>query len=303
MLVNITKYSEDISMAKVLNLNSFLLILLLVTSFVATSITGCDSGSGGGNNKTTIRGIIEEVIGGSGDVSGIRVSIFEGNRRRVSDRTNNAGEFRLTYIPDDATPRIEFEGDDFTLSRNISITRGSDVTLDEIIDTITPEIIFTEWTVDQRRLSLSSFDQVIFNSTEATFRIDGKGNTCIRAKGESQVEITALSISLINCSEGITTSSFALVDLRADEDINLIANKDGIKSQDNSSVTLSMTLNPFDNNIFVTSNKENGIRSSGSSVVFVDPQNNCSITGAKDAVRQSGTSTVNTTTCTLSSGN
>jgi hypothetical protein len=290
-------------MARILNLNSFLLILLIATSFIATSITGCDSGGGGGKNKTTIRGTIEEVIGLNPDVSGIRVSIFEGNRRRTSDRTNNAGEFRLTYKPDDSTPRIEFEGDDFILSRTISMTEGSDVTLDEIIDTITPEIIFTEWTVNQRRLRLSSFDEVFFNSTEAVFQIDGKGNNCIRAKGESQVEITAQSISLINCSEGITTSSFALVDLRADEDIIISANKDGIKSQDNSSVTLSMTQNPFDNNIFVTSNRENGIRASGSSVVFVDPQNNCAITAAKDAVRQSGTSTVNTTTCTLSSGN
>ena len=290
-------------MAKILNLNTFLLILLISTSYIATGITGCDSGGGGGNNKTTIRGTIEEVIGLNPDVSGIRVSIFEGNKRRTSDRTNNAGEFRLTYKPDDNTPRIEFEGDDYILSRNISVTEGSDVTLDEIIDTITPEIIFTEWTVNQRRLRLSSFDEVIFNSTEAIFQIDGKGNNCIRAKGESQVEITAFSISLINCSEGITTSSFALVDLRADEDINIIAKKDGIKSQDNSSVTLSMTLNPFDNDIFVTSSKENGIRSSGSSVVFVDPQNDCTITGAKDAVRQSGTSTVNTTTCTLVSDN
>jgi len=290
-------------MARIFNLNSFLLILLIATSFIATGITGCDSGGGGGNNKTTIRGTIEEVIGLNTDVSGIRVSIFEGNRRRTSDRTNNAGEFRLTYKPDDSTPRIEFEGDDYILSRTISMTEGSDVTLDEIIDTITPEIIFTEWTVNQRRLRLSSFDEVFFNSTEAVFQIDGKGNNCIRAKGESQVEITAQSISLINCSEGITTSSFALVDLRADEDIIISANKDGIKSQDNSSVTLSMTQNPFDNNIFVTSNRENGIRASGSSVVFVDPQNNCSITAAKDAVRQSGTSTVNTTTCTLSSGN
>ena len=153
-------------MAKVLNLNTFLLILLIATSYVATGITGCDSGNGGGNNKTTIRGTIEQVIGGSGDVSGIRVSIFEGNKRRSSDRTNNAGEFRITYKPDDSTPRIEFEGDDFILSRNISITRGSDVTLDEVIDTIIPEITFTEWTVDQRRLRLSSFDQVTFNSTD-----------------------------------------------------------------------------------------------------------------------------------------
>jgi hypothetical protein len=286
-------------MARILNLNSFLLILLLATSYMATGITGCDSSGGGGNNKTTIRGVIEAVIGGNGDVSDIRVSIFENNSRRVSDRTNQAGEFRLTYKPNQNLGRIEFEGDDFTLSRSISVTEGSDVTLDEIINTITPEIIFTEWLVDQRRLELSSFDQVIFNDTEATFRIDGKGKNCIRAKGESRVEITALSISLINCNEGITASSFALVDLQADEDINVIAKKDGVKSQDNSSVSLSMTGNPIANNIFITSDKENGIRASGSSVVIVDPQLNCTITGAKNAISKSGTSTVEPDGCTL----
>ena len=285
-------------MPKILNLNIFLLILLIATSYISTGVVGCNSGSGG-NNKTTIRGVIEQVIGGTGEVSGIRVSIFENNKRRVSDRTNQSGEFRLTYKPDNDVAEIEFEGSDFTLSRFISVTQGSDVTLDEIIDTITPEIIFTEWIVDQRRLTLSSFDQVIFNDTEATFRIDGKNKNCIRAKGESRVEITALSISLINCSEGITTSSFALVDLQADEDINVIANKDGIKSQDNSSVTLSMTINPVANNIFITSNKENGIRASGSSVVIIDPELNCTITGAKDAIRQSGTSVVDPDGCTL----
>ncbi|TDI91525.1 MAG: hypothetical protein E2O72_01830 [Candidatus Dadabacteria bacterium] len=286
-------------MPKILNLNTFLLILLIATSYISTGVVGCGSSGGGGNNKTTIRGIIEQVIGGTGEVSGIRVSIFENNKRRVSDRTNQSGEFRLTYKPDNDVAEIEFEGSDFTLSRFISVTQGSDVTLDEIIDTITPEIIFTEWIVDQRRLTLSSFDQVIFNDTEATFRIDGKNKNCIRAKGESRVEITALSISLINCSEGITTSSFALVDLQADEDINVIANKDGIKSQDNSSVTLSMTINPVANNIFITSNKENGIRASGSSVVIIDPELNCTITGAKDAIRQSGTSVVDPDGCTL----
>ena len=286
-------------MAKILNLNTFLLILLIATSYIATGIVGCDSGGGGGNNKTKIQGVIEEVIGGSGDVSGIRVSIFENNKRRVSDRTNQSGEYRLKYKPDNDLATIEFEGDDFTLSRVISVTQGSDVTLDEIIDTITPEIIFTEWTVDQRRLRLSSFDQVIFNSTEAVFRIDGKGHDCIRTKGESRLEITAQSISLIDCAEGITTSSFGLVDLQADEDISVIANKDGIKSQDNSSVTLSMTASPVDNNIFITSNKENGIRASGASVVIVDPQFNCTITGAKDAIRQSGTSVVDPDGCTL----
>ncbi|MEM7009423.1 MAG: hypothetical protein AAF462_09850 [Thermodesulfobacteriota bacterium] len=289
-------------MARFLNLNTFLVILIIATSYMATGITGCGSSGGGGNNKTTIRGTVEEVIGGSGDVSGIRVSIFEGNRRRSSDRTNNAGDFRITYTPDDDSPRIEFEGDDFILSRTISVTRGSDVQLNEIIDTITPEIIFTEWTVDQRRIRLSSFDEVIFNSTEATFQINGRGNNCIRAKGDSRVEITAQSISLINCSEGITTSSFGFVNLQADEDINLSARQDGIRTQDNSSVTVSMTSNPINNNIFITSDRQNGIRTSGNSAVLIDPQNNCTITGDKDAVRVSGNSMAQTGTCTLVSG-
>lgn len=269
---------------------------------MATGITGCGSSGGGGNNKSTIRGTVEEVIGSNGDVSGIRVSIFEGNRRRSSDRTNNAGNFRITYKPDDDTARIEFEGDDYILSRTISVTRGSDVQLNEIIDTITPEIIFTEWTVDQRRIALSSFDEVIFNSTEAIFQIDGKGKNCIRAKGDSRVDIIAQTISLINCSEGITTSSFGFVSLMADEDINLSSRQDGIRTQDNSSVTVSMTNNPVANNIFITSDRQNGIRTSGNSAVLVDPQFNCTITGDKDAVRISGNSSADTGTCTLVSG-
>ncbi len=289
-------------MAKILNINTFLVFLLVLTSYMATGVTGCGNSGGGGKNKSTIRGTVEEVIGSNGEVSGIRVSIFEGNRRRASDRTNNAGNFRITYKPDDDSPRIEFEGDDYILSRTISMTRGSDVQLNEIIDTITPEIIFTEWTVDQRRLRLSGFDEVIFNSTEAVFQINGRGNNCIRAKGDSRVEITAQSISLINCSEGITTSSFGFVDLQADEDINIEARQDGIRTQDNSSATVSMTISPVANNIFITSTRQNGIRTSGNSSVLVDPQLNCTISGFKDAVRVSGNSSADTTTCTLVSG-
>ncbi|MCK5709545.1 MAG: hypothetical protein KAI07_03305, partial [Deltaproteobacteria bacterium] len=114
-------------MPKILNLNTFLLILLVATSYISTGVVGCGSSGGGGNNKTTIRGIIEQVIGGTGEVSGIRVSIFENNKRRVSDRTNQSGEFRLTYKPDSNLATIEFEGSDFTLSRVISVTEGSDV--------------------------------------------------------------------------------------------------------------------------------------------------------------------------------
>ncbi len=63
-----------------------------------------------------------------------------------------------------------------------------------------------------------------------------------------------------------------------------------------------MALNSTANNILITSENQNGIRTSGNSAVLVDPQFNCTITGDKDAVRISGNSTVDTKTCTLVSG-
>lgn len=294
-------------MAKILNLNTFLLILLLATSYVAIGIGGCGGSGGGGNgkNKVKIDGLVQEVIGSNGQVSDIRVSVFENNKRKKSDRTNQSGAFNLKFKPNDlsAFVTLEFEGPDYTLSRVITVTRGSTINLNVIIDVDFPDITFTNWTVDQRRLKLSSFDQITYDESEAVFRIDGNGNDCIKARGESRAEIAAQSISLIDCKEGISTQSFALIDLQADEDINVVANKDAIRSKDNSSVALGMTASATDNNIFITSNKENGIRASGSSLVIVDPQFDCIITGAKQPINQSGTSTVNPDGCTLVGGN
>ncbi len=104
-------------MPKILNLNTFLLILLIATSYISTGVVGCGSSGGGGNNKTTIRGVIEQVIGGTGEVSGIRVSIFENITTSLPTAQTNQGEFRLTYKPDNDLATIEFEGSDFTLSR------------------------------------------------------------------------------------------------------------------------------------------------------------------------------------------
>lgn len=284
-------------MFKLLNKNSFLLILLIAVSWGASGLSGCDNGGGGGDKRTKIEGIVLEVI--DGPVSDIKVSVFENNKRRASTRTNQFGEFKLRFKPNFNTIRLEFEGPDYNLSRNISVTRDSEVDLDVIIQISPANITFTNWTVFQDRIRANDFDEVLFNSTEADFNIDGKGGDCIRASGDSRVEITARTISLIDCKEGISAASFGLVILEADEDISLIANQDGIRSRDNTFVRVSMTSNPVDNNIFITSLKQNGIRSSGSSEVIVDPQNNCTITGSKNAISQSGTSIVDPDGCTL----
>ena len=286
-------------MGKFLNKNSFLLILLLAVAWASSGLSGCDNG-GGGDNRTRINGIVEEVI--DGPVSDIRVSIFENNNRRASTRTNQSGEFNLRFKPNFNTVRIEFQGEDYTLSRIISVTPDSDVDLDVIIQISPAQITFTNWTVFQDSLRANSFDDIQFNSTEADFNIDGRNSDCISVKGDSRIVITARSISLINCKNGINAESFGLVILEADEDISLNANRDGIKTRDNTIVRLAMAGSPVDNNIFITSLRENGIRASGSSEVIVDPQNNCTITGGKNAVNQSGTSTVDTDGCTLVGG-
>lgn len=277
----------------------FLLILLLAVSYASYGITGCGSNGGGSGKRVTINGLIEDVIGGS--VANIRVTVFENGNRKDRDTTNSAGEFRLRFRPNNeaSSVEIEFELPTVTISRFITVTRDSGVNLDVILDTFVPSLTITNWTVDQDRLNLSRFDELLFNETEAIFRIDGNGRKCIQAKGESRIEITAESISLIDCSEGISAESFGLVILEAIFDINLIATRDGIRTKDNTSVTLAMTNNAVDNNIFITSTRENGIRASGSSNVLIDPQNQCTISGAKNAINRSGTSTVDPDGCTL----
>ena len=287
-------------MVKFLNKRSFMLILLLTTSFVSYGFWGCGDGGGGGGNRTRINGTVLQVI--DGPVSNIRVSIFENNRRKRSTRTNQFGEFNFKFKPDFNTVRIEFEGPNYTLSRIISVTRNSDVVFDVILQTSPGAIIVENWVVFQNRIRAGGFDDIIFDSLEADFNIDGNGNNCINVQGNARVEITARNITLIDCREGIHAENFGLVILEADENISLSANRDGIRTNNNTFVRLARTVTPVDNNIFVTSLRENGIRSSGASTVQIDPQNQCTVSGAKAAIVQSGTSNVNPGTCTLIGG-
>ena len=297
---------EDSTMVKLLNKHSFLLILLISVSFMSSSIWGCDSGGGGGGggNKTRINGTILEVI--SGSVSDIKVTIFENNNKRASAKTNQSGEFNLKFEPNSNTVEIEFKGSNFTLSRFISVTRDSDVEFDVTL-VISPvearEIIVENWTVDQNPLRVNN-EEIIFNSLKADFNIDGDGDDCIRALGDGRLEVTARNISISDCKEGISAENSGIVIFEADEDIRISANKNGIKANNNAVVTISQTVTPIDNNIFIDSSKENGIKTSGSSEVIVDPQNICKISGGdnKLAINPTGASTIEPGICTLNDG-
>jgi len=290
-------------MVKSLNRHSFLLIFLIMVSFMSYGFWGCGSGGGGGGgDNTRINGTILEVI--SGSVSDIRVSVFNSNNKRIdSTRTNQLGQFTLRFKPNTDTVRIEFEGSSFTLSRFIAVTRDSDVIFNVTLLVEAPsEIIINDWTVFQDRIRSDGNDEFTFDSLEADFEIDGNGNTCIRAHGDSLVDITARSITLVDCNIGIDTQGSGFVLLEADEDITISANKDGIKTSNDSFVRVTETVTPVDNNIFITSLREHGIRSAGNSEVEINPQNDCSISGGKSAVNQTGSSSVDTDGCTLVDG-
>lgn len=290
-------------MVKLLNRHSFLLMFLIITSFMSYGFWGCDSGGGGGsgNNKTRINGTVLEVITGS--VSDIRVSIFNNNDKRIdSTRTNQLGQFTLRFKPNTDTVRIEFEGSNFTLSRFIAVSRDSDVIFNVTLVVSPGEIIVNDWTVFQNRIREDGSDEFNFDSLEADFEIDGDGNTCIRSHGDSLVEITARSITLVDCNIGIDTQGSGFVLLEADEDITISANKDAIKSSNDSFVRVTQTVTPVNNNIFITSLREHGIKAAGNAEVEINPQNNCSISGAKSAIDQSGSSVVDPDGCTLVDG-
>jgi hypothetical protein len=295
---------EDRNMVRLLNRHSFLLIFLIMVSFMSSSIWGCDSGGGGGgNNNTRINGTVLEVV--SGSVSDIRVSIFNSNDKRIdSTRTNQLGQFTLRFKPNSDTVKIEFEvSDSQTLSRFIAVTRDSDVIFNVTLLVEAPsEIIVNDWTVFQDRVRTDGSDELTFDSLEADFEIDGDGNTCIRAHGDSLVEITARSINLSDCNIGIDTQGSGFVLLEADEDITISANKDAIKTSNDSFVRVTETVTPVDNNIFITSLREHGIKAAGNSEVEINPQNDCSISGAKSAIDQTGSSVVDPDGCTLVDG-
>jgi hypothetical protein len=287
-------------MVKLLNKNVFLLICILLVSFMSSSNWGC-GGGGGGNNNTKINGTVLDVIGGS--VSDIKVTAFNSNDKKIdSTKTNQLGQFTLKFNTKSTSIKIQFEGPNYTLSRFIAVTQDSDVIFNVTLTVSPGAIVVNDWTVFQNQIGVNGDDEFLFDSLEADFELDGNGNTCIRSQGQSQVQITARSITINDCSDGINAQDSALVMLEADEDITISANKNAISTSNDSFVRVTQTAAPVNNNIFITSLKGYGIKSAGSSQVEVNPQNTCSISGAKSAINQSGTSSVDPDGCTLIDG-
>ena len=120
------------------------------------------------------------------------------------------------------------------------------------------------------------------------------------ASGTSTINYQVKSISITDCREGIRAQSEATINLLADEGIVITSTQDAIITLDDSSVEIGQTSNPINNTITIDSENQFGINAAGNSIVTINPQNQCSISGGSDAVNEFGSGSVDTSTCTLS---
>jgi len=91
----------------------------------------------------------------------------------------------------------------------------------------------------------------------------------------------------------VRAQTSASIVLEADESILISSNRD---------VEVGQTSNPVNNTITIQSTNQFGINAAGDSIVNINPQNQCSISGGRMAVNVSGNASVSTSNCTLSDG-
>jgi len=311
------------------NLNSLLISALLISSF---SFMSCDGG-GGDNNKTSLNGTIQQIIlaevqrinfppkpennsvirslakkllslitEAKAQVPGVLVSVEENGRILDSDFTNDFGEYSLRFTSQTGMVTIRFEGTGFNLARVIKVTDDSVVTLDVDIDLAIPAIIFTSWDVLQDRLQLNNNDEFTFDELEANFSINGDGRNCVSSSGNSIVLVRVKSITIFGCDRGLDSSNQSSITLEADEAINITSDGDTIRTDNSSTVFVGQTIAPTANTVFISSNRNFGIRGLGNSTVSIEPQGICTISGADGATKVTGNSKVMTGSCTLVGG-
>jgi hypothetical protein len=120
------------------------------------------------------------------------------------------------------------------------------------------------------------------------------------ASGSSLITYRVKSISITDCREGVRAQSTGSIVLEADEAIQISSNRDAIVALDDAFIGIGQTSNPINNTIVIQSTSQFGINASGNSIVDVDPQNQCSISGSRGAINVNSNASVNTSTCTLS---
>lgn len=267
---------------------SFLFLLPLV-------MTSCDSNDSSGNV------VIQGLISNSSQFGNMTAIILEGNSRLGRTNVDSEGRFIIGFVSKTGVVTLRFESSTFNAERpNIPVINNSTTTLDITLQQNPILIVFDRWQVFQDPISFSKDQSINYSQAQAELNIDGNRGDCIFAGGTSVVNYSVKSISITNCSQAIRAQSSGSVILNANEGIEISSNRDAITTLNAGFVEVGQTLNPVNNTITIQSNNQYGITASGNSIVDINPQNSCSISGSKGAVNVSGSASVDTSTCTLS---
>lgn len=275
--------------------------------FVAIlSIGGCDiefgnSENSGGNGSINGDIIVEGQILNFADFTTITITATENNFRLDRTTTDELGNFRLQFRTSSDDITLEFEADSFDAERpNIRVVGNSTTILDITLQQDPTLITIDRWQVFQDVISLFNDTTLSFVENIVEFNIEGNGGNCIFASGTSSITYQVKSINITDCREGIRTQTDASIILQADESIIISSNQDAIISLDASSVEIGQTTNPVNNTVVITSANQFGINAAGTSVVNITPENECTISGGREAVNEFASGSVNTSNCTLS---
>ncbi len=270
----------------------------LLLLFPLLLVFACDSG--GGNKSIFINGEILNF----GEFGIVEVEVREDDRTRDSADVEDDGSFELNFNADSGTVDLRFIGEGLTIIRpNFSVTDDSEIDLDVTLQANPIDVIINSWIVNQDPISFRGDDIIMFNDTEAEIVINGDGDNCIRTRDDSIVDFRVKSIDLSNCDEGVRTENSSSVVLFTDEALTIFSESNGIRSREESTVSIGQVFNSNNNSVEVRSFDADGVNTSGTAQVTFTPQNNnCSIRGANEAVNEGSDSTVDTNGCTLVDG-
>jgi len=267
-------------------------IFIFVVSLIMLS---CDSGSNNGDI------IIEGIISNPSQFGDIKVTVLQGTSRLGSTNANSEGSFVIRFSSSTGIVTLKIEASNFNAERpNILVIDQSVNDFDITLQQNPTVIVIDRWQVYQDPISFSNSQVIDFNESQAEFNIDGQGGNCMYSGGSSSITYRVKKISITQCREGVRAQSSGSILLEADEGIQISSNRDAVVTLDDGFVGIGQSSNPVNNTIVIQSANQFGINASGNSVVDVDPQNQCSISGGRGALNVNGNATVNTSSCTLS---
>jgi len=259
--------------------------------------TGGSGGGGGGSGDI----IIEGTILNSSEFGDITVSALQDNIRLDKTTTDTLGNFTLQFRSSSGIVSLKFESDSFDAERpNIRVVDNSTSIMDITLQQNPTLITIERWQVFQDTLSLSGNTELEFIESSVEFNIEANGGNCIFATDNSLITYKVKSINITDCREGIRAQVAASITLEADESIVISSNLDAILTLDDSLVEIGQSSNPIDNTITIESANQFGINAAGNSIVNIDPENECSISGGRMAVNINTNASVDTSNCTLS---